>query len=81
MKKTLVIITACLVLSACSHTHITEDIIGYNETGKALVRVCKSSGIGANAKAFGSSCLIELRDYGKISNTANTINVISNDDR
>lgn len=75
---------ACLLmcvicLTACGH--VSEQVIGYNEDGITIVRVCKSQGNLVNPSAFGSNCEIELRDYGRISNTANTVNIISNDKR
>lgn len=78
MKKML-ILSVFLLTSGCSH--VTEEIIGYNESGQTVVKICKSRGNLANAAAFGSDCKIELRDYGRISNKSNTINVISNDKR
>lgn len=68
-----------LCLAACTHT--SEQIVGYNEDGLTLVRVCTSYGEYGDHAAYGSDCKIELRDYGRISNPSNTINVISNDKR
>lgn len=80
MNKAIFIFLAALFCSAC--THINEEIIGYNEHGKTIVRVCKSVGdpLG-HPNDYGSSCKIEERDYGRISNTATTINVISDNNR
>ena len=78
MKK--VIILSSLLLSGC-FSHINETVIGYNEKGQTIVKVCKSRGNLVNSSAFGSDCIVELRDYGRITNSANTINVISNDKR
>lgn len=68
-----------LCLAACAHK--SEQVIGYNEDGFTIVRVCTSHGNLVNPSAFGSDCEIELRDYGRISNPSNTVNVISNDRR
>ena len=78
MKKTLILIST-ICLFGCSHTN--ESVIGYNEKGQTIVKVCKSWGNLGNASAFGSSCTVELRDYGRVTNDAHTINVISNDKR
>lgn len=79
MKK---IILICGILALCGCTHTTEDVVGYNEEGLTLVRVCKAYGDPmAAANAYGSECWLELRDYGRITNNASTINVISNDKR
>ena len=74
MKKLLLCIL-CLFLYAC--THISEQVIGYNEEGKTLVRVCKSTGTPAYPNAYGSECLVELRDYGRITTKAETVNIVS----
>ena len=80
MKKLIVIaVFATVGMSAC--THINENIIGYNERGETIVQVCKSRGNLSSADAYGHSCKIEIRDYGRVSNKANTFNVISNDAR
>lgn len=80
MKKALI---ACsvLFLAGCVMDHTNEDVIGYNDEGKTIVKVCKYSGTPANPSAFGSTCKVELRDYGRVSNKADTINIISNDKR
>ena len=80
MGKILIAVLGAVLCSAC--THISEEIIGYNDRGKTIVRVCKSTGdpLG-HTNDYGSSCKIEERDYGRISNMANTINVISDNDR
>lgn len=65
MKKVFVLFfVVCLV--GCSHTH--EQIIGYNEKGQSIVQICHTRGSFSNLSAFGSECIIELRDYGWISN-------------
>ena len=79
MKKIIVLFALSLLVSACAH--VSENIIGYNERGQTIVRVCKSRGNLGTVDAYGSSCTIEVRDYGRISNQANTINIISNDNR
>ena len=79
MKKVLFLFIVCLLASACSH--VSENIIGYNERGETIVQVCKSRGTLNNADAFGSSCKMEIRDYGRVSNKTNTVNVVSNDNR
>ena len=79
MKK-LALVFMILGLCACSH-HTKETIVGYNEEGKTLVRVCKSVGNLASQDAFGSECTIELRDYGRITTKTETVNVISADKR
>ena len=43
--------------------HSDEQVIGYNDDGLAMVRVCESLGSFENTSAFASSCRIELRDY------------------
>lgn len=78
MKKT-VILFSILCLFGCSHT--SEQVLGYNEKGQTIVRVCHSRGNLVNSAAFGSDCTVELRDYGRITNSANTINVISDNKR
>lgn len=78
MKK-LLILFSLFAFSGCAH--VSETIIGYNEEGKTIVQVCKSRGNLANTSAFGSSCKIEARDYGRISNKSNTLNVISTETR
>lgn len=78
MKK-LTLLTLFLGLCACAHT--SEQIIGYNEEGKTLVRVCTSRGNLVNASAFGSDCVVELRDYGRVTNKAETVNIISSEKR
>ena len=78
MKK-LTLLILFLGLCACAHT--SEQVIGYNEDGKTLVRVCTSRGNLANATAFGSECVVELRDYGRITTNAETVNVISSEKR
>lgn len=78
MKK---LITILLLFAICGCAHVSETIIGYNEEGKTIVQVCKSRGNLANASAFGSSCKIEARDYGRVSNKSNTLNVISTETR
>lgn len=79
MKKiSFIILVLCLV--ACSHT--SEQVVGYNEDGLTLVRVCTSYGDPMyTPDAYGSSCVLELRDYGRITNSASTINVISDERR
>lgn len=65
MKKAFILL--CVIcLSGCSHTH--EQILGYNDKGQSIVQVCHSRGSFSNSSAFGSSCIIELRDYGWITN-------------
>lgn len=78
MKKSLLFLIVICV-SACAHT--SEQIVGYNEEGLTLVRVCTSYGEYGDHAAYGSDCKIELRDYGRISNPANTVNIISNNNR
>ena len=78
MRKLLILATV-ICLAGCSH--VNETIIGYNEKGQTIVKVCHSRGNLVNAAAFGSDCTVELRDYGRVTNDAHTINVISNDDR
>lgn len=78
MKRISVLIL-CGGLCACAHT--SEQVIGYNEYGETLVRVCTSHGNLVNASAFGSDCTIEIRDYGRVTNKAETINVISSEKR
>lgn len=78
MKK-YVLFFLVLGLSACAHK--SEQIIGYNEEGLTLVRVCSSYGDPGNSTAYGSDCKIEVRDYGRISTPASTVNVISDDKR
>lgn len=78
MKKLLIML--CLfAVSGCAH--VSETIVGYNEEGKTIVQICKSRGNLANSSAFGSSCKIEERNYGRISNKSNTLNVISTEAR
>lgn len=79
MKKVIFLFISCMFASACAH--VSENIIGYNERGETIVQVCKSRGNLASADAFGHSCKIEIRDYGRISNKSDTINIISNDNR
>lgn len=79
MKKTIILFSA-LCLSGC-YTHTNESVIGYNEKGQTIVKVCTSHGSPLNPNAYGSSCTVELRDYGRVTNDAHTINVISNDKR
>lgn len=79
MKKIYAILGIVLLTTSCSH--VSEEIIGNNQEGMTIVRVCKSRGNLVNPVAFGSSCFIETRDYGRISNKTNTINIISDDDR
>ena len=80
MNRRIMVLFMALCCGAC--THINEEIIGYNEQGKTIVKVCKSVGdpLG-HPNDYGSSCRIEERDYGRISNTATTINVISDNNR
>lgn len=78
MRKT-VLLFSILCLAGCSHT--SEQVLGYNEKGQTIVRVCRSRGNLVNSAAFGSDCTVELRDYGRITNSANTINVISDNKR
>lgn len=78
MKK-LTLLTLFLGLYACAHT--SEQVIGYNEDGKTLVRVCKSWGVAADHAAYGSECVVELRDYGRVTNKAETVNIISSEKR
>lgn len=80
MKKIFIYINV-LFLCSCGWGHISEEIIGYNEEGKTMVRICESRGNLVNPQAFGSSCRIELRDYGRITKSAETVNIISNDKR
>ncbi len=77
MKK--LYLLSALMLCACAHT--AEQVIGYNEDGKTIIRVCKSRGTTNNATAFGSKCTVELRDYGRVSNASDTINIISKETR
>ncbi len=77
MKK--IIFLFLIIITGCSH--VTEEVIGYNQYGQTIVRVCKSNGNLVNPTAFGSSCSIEARNYGRISNQTTTINVISDDNR
>ena len=79
MKK-IFLLAACLALSAC-YRHTSEQIVGYNEDGKTLVRICTSKGSPASSTAFGSNCVLELRDYGRITKTAETVNIISTEKR
>ena len=76
-KISLLVMVICL--SACAHT--SEQVIGYNEEGKTIVRVCTSRGNLVNPTAFGSDCEVQLRDYGRVSNKSDTINIITNDKR
>lgn len=77
MKK-LSIISILVLFAGCSRTYY-ENVIGYNEKGQTLVRVCDSTvGVLDNLEA---NCKIELRDYGRISGVANTVNSISDDER
>ena len=71
MKKLIFILIATLFLGAC-FLYLSEDIIGYNEEGKAVVKMCRSRGTVGNERLLGSSCRIELRDYGKIDTSQNT---------
>lgn len=79
MRIYILLIFPILFLSACAHT--SENIVGYNEKGQTIVKVCKSRGTLSNIDAFGSSCKIELRNYGRVSNTSDTVNIISTDKR
>lgn len=79
MKKLVFLWFVALFLGACAH--VSETVIGYNEDGKTIVRICNARGNLGNDHAFGSSCKIEMRDYGKISNTSQTFNIISTGDR
>jgi hypothetical protein len=79
MKKIYAIFTILILTTGC-YSHVSEDVLGYNEHGQTIVRVCKSTGNPANPVAFGSSCSVELRNYGRI-NHSNTINVISDYNR
>ena len=79
MMKKIFFLSSIVCVTACAH--VSEQIVGYNEEGMTIVRVCTSRGNLVNPSAFGSGCEIELRDYGRISNTANTVNIISNDKR
>lgn len=76
MKRVYLIL--CLAaMSGCSFQN-NEKIVGYNEQGKTVVEVCRGGfviGIG------GESCSIELKDYGRVSNKSDTLNVISKEDR
>ena len=76
MKKVCFIL--CLaILSGCSFVN-NEKIVGYNEQGKTVVEVCRGGffiGLG------GKSCNIELKDYGRVSNKSDTLNVISKEER
>lgn len=78
MKKLLLSISF-ICFFGCSHT--SEQIIGYNEHGQTIVKVCHTRGNLVNSSAFGSNCVIELRDYGRITKNAETINIISDDNR
>ncbi len=76
MKK-LFILFSVFILSACSH--VDEHIIGYNDKGQTLVKVCRSRGNIGHAFAFGSRCTIELRDYGKVTKNARTVNIVTDE--
>lgn len=67
-----------MVVCLCGCAHTSESILGYNERGQTVVRVCKSYG---QLGMYGSDCTIELRDYGRVTNDAHTVNVISNPNR
>lgn len=78
--KTVILFGIMISLVGCAHTY--EQVVGYNEDGLTLVQVCKSYGDPTlRPDAYGSSCVLELRDYGRITNTANTVNIISDDNR
>jgi len=66
MKKIILLLIITVFNCACYFTHLSETIIGTNEDGKTIVQFCKSKGTLKNTKAFGSTCTIELRDYGHI---------------
>lgn len=74
MKKIIILLAVITFNCACYFTHISETVIGINEEGKTLVQFCKSKGTLKNTTAFGSSCTVELRDYGKITFEENTVN-------
>lgn len=78
MKKIYIIITILALVSGCSH--VSEEVLGHNQYGQTIVRVCKSRGNLVNPVAFGSSCSVELRNYGRV-NQSNTINIISDHNR
>lgn len=78
--KYIMFLGTLMILAGCAHTY--EQVVGYNEEGLTLVQVCKSYGDPTlRPDAYGSSCVLELRDYGRITNTANTVNIISNENR
>lgn len=79
MKK-IILLSSMICLGGC-YTHTEEYVVGYNDKGQTIVRVCSSRGSPINPTAYGSSCTVELRDYGRITNSANTVNIISNDKR
>ena len=66
MKKIIILLILTVFNCACYFTHLSETIIGTNEQGKTIVQFCKSKGTLKNTTAFGSTCTIELRDYGNI---------------
>ena len=68
MKKLIFVLIATLFLGAC-FLYLSEDVIGYNEEGKAVVKICRSRGTVGHERLLGASCRIELRDYGKVSPT------------
>lgn len=80
MKKLLFIFASTAFLGAC-FSHVTEDVVGYNEDGKTIVKVCKTKGTPSNYAAFGTTCKIEKRDYGRVSNKTETLNIISESSR
>lgn len=66
MKKIIILLILTVFNCACYFTHYSETVIGTNEEGKTIIQFCKSKGTLTNTKAFGSTCTIELRDYGNI---------------
>ena len=69
MKK-VVLFSLLYILSSCAFK--SEKIVGYNDKGKTLVEVCEFKG-GEEKVAFNSNCVIDLRDYGNITNKKETI--------
>ncbi len=69
MKKIILFLMLC-ILSSCAFK--SEKIIGYNDKGKTLVEVCDFKA-GEEKAAFNSNCVIDLRDYGNVTNKKETI--------
>ena len=66
MKKIILLLIVIAANCGCLFTHYSEDIIGTNDDGMTVIKFCKSKGTLVHKSIFGSTCTIELRDYGNI---------------